>query len=279
VNSSGSLLKTRLPTAVALLAGFLAALFLLPQTLWIGLLALILFVAGSEWAGLMGWQGTLRLAYPLSTVLVALLIAWLTVFRGGDTAALPVYATSLLFWLLVVPFWLHGRWRPFSPVLQAATGWLALIPAWVALVQVRAASPNLVLAMLAVVWVADSAAYFTGRAFGKRRLAPGISPGKTWEGVWGAWLAVTLYGLVVWRLAGPEACARLCWLIGALALWGMLGASILGDLFESLLKRQAGLKDSGRLLPGHGGILDRIDGLNAALPLAALIWLYDASRT
>jgi phosphatidate cytidylyltransferase len=148
-----------------------------------------------------------------------------------------------------------------------------LVATWVAIVDLQARSPWLVLAAMAVVWVADIAAYFAGRRFGKRKLAPAISPGKTWEGVWGALVAVAAYGLVIASL-GPYASA-----------WGTLGPaatfafvafllllaaiSVVGDLFESLLKRQAGVKDSGALLPGHGGVLDRVDALLAAMPLAA----------
>jgi phosphatidate cytidylyltransferase len=115
---------------------------------------------------------------------------------------------------------------------------------------------------MATVWIADSAAYFAGSAYGRHKLAPAISPGKTWEGVLGAWIAVTLYGLILCWAKG----LNLWWVVG---LWGITLLSIMGDLFESLLKRQAGLKDSGSILPGHGGVLDRIDGLLPALPVAA----------
>ena len=126
-----------------------------------------------------------------------------------------------------------------------------------------------------VVWIADTAAYFTGRAFGRRKLAPHVSPGKTWEGVYGGLAAVTLYALALVPLAADgrfagtvSALSVILWIAGALALAAL---SVVGDLCESLLKRQAGVKDSGRLLPGHGGVLDRIDALLAAMPPAALL--------
>jgi phosphatidate cytidylyltransferase len=131
---------------------------------------------------------------------------------------------------------------------------------------------------MAIVWVADSAAYFAGRRFGKRRLAPAISPGKTWEGVYGALIAVAVYALALLPFAegaGYSAAivpaSVIAWVALAMAL---VGLSIVGDLFESQLKRNRGVKDSGKLLPGHGGVLDRIDALLAALPPAALIAHY-----
>jgi phosphatidate cytidylyltransferase len=141
-------------------------------------------------------------------------------------------------------------------------------------VELQAYSPWLVLAAMAIVWIADTAAYFSGRAFGKHKLAPQVSPGKTWEGVFGAWVAVAVYAAILVRFA-PDAGFRLAvtpltvaaWIAFALVL---AAVSVVGDLFESLLKRHANVKDSGSLLPGHGGILDRVDDLLAAMPLAAL---------
>jgi phosphatidate cytidylyltransferase len=142
-----------------------------------------------------------------------------------------------------------------------------LLPTWLALGYLREISPNLLLAILMVVWVADSAAYFAGRQFGKRKLAPAISPGKSWEGVWGALAGVTLFGAMAAVLASAS-----WWLI--VAFWVMTVLSIVGDLFESWMKRVAGIKDSGAILPGHGGVLDRIDGLTSTLPAAALCVAY-----
>jgi phosphatidate cytidylyltransferase len=125
---------------------------------------------------------------------------------------------------------------------------------------------------MAVVWIADIAAYFAGRRFGKRKLAPTISPGKTWEGVWGALVAVAAYALLLVAVApsafAPAGPAAMAAFVAFLPLLAAL--SVVGDLFESLLKRQAGVKDSGALLPGHGGVLDRVDALLAAMPFAAL---------
>ncbi|MHB1591728.1 MAG: phosphatidate cytidylyltransferase, partial [Sulfuricella sp.] len=165
--------------------------------------------------------------------------------------------------------WLRNQWRTRQWTIMALIGWVILIPTWLALVELRTFGPGLFLGLLAVVWIADSAAYFSGRKFGRHKLAPAISPGKTWEGVAGAFLAVTLYGLAWGMWDGSTVLFSSGLWRGVLLLWLLTLFGILGDLFESWMKRVAGLKDSGRILPGHGGMLDRIDALTAAMPLAA----------
>ena len=188
---------------------------------------------------------------------------------------LATCGAATLFWVFVAPPWLAFHWKPASRLAMAIVGWVALTGAWVALVALQARSPWLVLAAMAVVWIADTAAYFAGRAFGRHKLAPRVSPGKTWEGVYGALAAVAVYALALVPLAdaagrsGPVSPMAVgVWVVFALAL---VALSVEGDLFESLLKRNADVKDSGRLLPGHGGVLDRIDALLAAMPAAALL--------
>ena len=167
--------------------------------------------------------------------------------------------------------WLRQRWPLSNALLGLTTGAVLILPTWLALVQLRQAGPLALLAIMVVVWLADIGAYFAGRRFGKHKLAPNISPGKTWEGAIGGGLAVVAYGFLLSSklpasLAGKE--LRLLAVLIALT-----SISVIGDLFESLLKRQAGLKDSSTVLPGHGGVLDRIDSLTSTLPLVALIWL------
>lgn len=145
-----------------------------------------------------------------------------------------------------------------------------LLPTWLALVQLRAVHPGVLLAVMALVWMADIAAYFAGRKFGRNKLAPSISPGKTQEGALGAFIGVMLYGLVIGHFLLAGKVPLTAWM---LALVLATAVSIIGDLFESLLKRKAGIKDSSNILPGHGGVLDRIDSLTSTLPLAALAWL------
>jgi len=169
----------------------------------------------------------------------------------------------------VAPLWLLRRWRVSSATLRAVVGGLLLLALWAALMDLHARGPRVLLGAAMVVWIADSAAYFAGRRFGRHKLAPAISPGKTWEGVVGALLALALYGIALGRFAGVPP-----WpLLPLLAI--LLYVSVLGDLFESWIKRVSGMKDSGALLPGHGGVLDRIDALASTLPVATgmLMWL------
>ena len=169
--------------------------------------------------------------------------------------------------------------------MRIVSGVLALWLAWLAAVQARALGVNFLLSVLALVWVADIAAYFAGRAFGLRftkgKLAPAISPGKSWEGVWGGMAGVVLLALVWTALdassnaQGPSFYTLLVqhggWLLLVPVVLGMAAMSVCGDLIESLIKRSAGAKDSSRLLPGHGGVLDRVDALLPTLPLAMMV--------
>jgi phosphatidate cytidylyltransferase len=277
------MLKQRIVTAAVLIPLTLVALFWLGARAWGAVTLAVVVVAASEWANLAGYRRPAWLLFVVGTLAIAggLLFAPASGFgsEGGWPEAIPLFVcgTATLFWLLVAPAWLAAGWRVESKLALALTGWLVLIAAWVALVQIQARSPGLLLALMAVVWIADTAAYFTGRAFGRRPLAPAISPGKTWEGVYGALAATAVYALALLALA-PEADSRVSSPL-AVALWvalllALTAVSIVGDLFESLLKRQRGVKDSGRVLPGHGGVLDRIDALVAAMPAAALVVQY-----
>jgi phosphatidate cytidylyltransferase len=270
------MLKTRALTAAVLLAVFGAALFLLPQLGWIVFCAALLAAAAWEWGGLAALTPAFRIVYGAAAVLLFVSPLWL---HGGGAWYAPawVYYASGAFWILLAPLWLW-RWQGLAnrAVLLAA-GILLLVPACAALVDLRGGHPALLLAVLGTVWISDSAAYFVGRRFGKRKLAPSISPGKTWEGVAGALVAVAVYAFAWAALGSPEnpwvgsvraAPERL-----AAVLLGLAVVGIIGDLFESLIKRQAGVKDSGTLLPGHGGILDRIDAPVAVLPLAVLAFM------
>jgi phosphatidate cytidylyltransferase len=277
-------MKTRILTALVLIPLTIAALFFLPPRAWGVLTLAIVIIAGSEWAGLGGygrWTGWLFLAGIFLICGALLFTPWadFDAVRGWPGAlVVPICGAATLFWIAVAPAWLYFGWRVQSQIVLAVVGWLALTATWVAVVQLQTRSPALLLALMAIVWVADSAAYFAGRRFGKRKLAPTISPGKTWEGVYGALVAVALYALALLAFAESAGYAAPIFPAGALAwvalVLALAGLSIVGDLFESQLKRHRGVKDSGKLLPGHGGILDRIDALLAALPPAALISHY-----
>ncbi|HRE15603.1 MAG TPA: phosphatidate cytidylyltransferase, partial [Rhodocyclaceae bacterium] len=171
---------------------------------------------------------------------------------------------------VVVPLWLHFKWPLGSRAFALAAGIVVIVPTWVAIVQLRLPGPLFLLAVMAAVWIADVGAYLFGRLFGRHKLAINISPGKTWEGAIGGGVLVLLYGLVLRHLSGVEGYPLWVWIAVFVAL-GIF--SVIGDLLESLLKRQVGLKDSSAVLPGHGGVMDRIDSLTSVLPLAAFLLL------
>jgi phosphatidate cytidylyltransferase len=281
------MLARRILTAAVLIALVLGALFFLtPRTFGVVLL-LVVVIGAHEWARLVGLAGARWLLFVGAIVFFGILLLFgpFVFERGFPTAVvLSVCGAATLFWLLIAPPWVILRWKPHSQIALAVVGWIVLTGAWMALVELKARSPSLVLAAMAIVWIADTAAYFGGRAYGKRKLAPEVSPGKTWEGVYFGIAAVGVYALL---LAFFAEAAGYRGSVGAatIALWVAFAAalaaiSVVGDLFESLLKRHAGVKDSGHLLPGHGGVLDRTDALLAAMPpaaLAALLFLHKGS--
>jgi phosphatidate cytidylyltransferase len=215
----------------------------------------------------------------LATTAAGFALAWtlgLVLGRPGALALVPIYAAALVFWLGGAPLWLRRQPRAPAPALVLAVGWIVLIPTFLALVHLRNIHPASLLAFMVVVWVADIAAYFAGRRFGRRKLAPTVSPGKTWEGLYGALAATAVFALawIAWAPRHAPALVRdlpwsPVWMVGLVV--ALTALSVVGDLLESAMKRQAGLKDSGRILPGHGGVLDRIDALTAVLPAAALV--------
>ena len=169
-----------------------------------------------------------------------------------------------------MPAWLHGKWRVSANARGWAVGWLLMLPLWFALVHLRQTQgAGSLLALMAVVWIADTAAYFAGRAFGKHRLAPVLSPKKSWEGAVGGMAAVLVYALwarhMGWLFQESGVAATLA--AACILTWVSIG----GDLLESWLKRAAGIKDSSNLLPGHGGVFDRIDSLIAAVCVYAAV--------
>jgi phosphatidate cytidylyltransferase len=257
---------TRLLTVAVSLPLLVAALLFLPQQLWALLMFPVLAIAGSEWAGLAGYNAGLRLAYAAALVVSGGAIFYLAPRAGG--VEIGLYALNCVFWLTAAPLWLLRRWAIRNGLLLAVVGWIVLVPMWLALVQLQAV-PWALLLFLSVVWVSDTAAYLSGKRWGRHKLAPLISPGKTLEGAAGAAIAVGIYyAILVLLIPSEDRYLNGAW--GLLVFGIILVLSVEGDLFESWMKRSAGVKDSGQLLPGHGGILDRIDGLTASLPAAAL---------
>ena len=283
------MLKQRVLTAIVLGAVFIALLFFAPPWLWCAFLTLVCGLAAWEWGGLSRYSATGRIVCGMAFALLYVLIVLFMglhqhmdrLFVDSHRVLALLAALVTVLWLFVVPLWLRQKWlltsRPWAPVL---VGLLVLLPPFVALTVLRhLLQPAGVLCLLALVWVADSAAYFSGRAFGRHKLAPTVSPGKTWEGAAGAVLGVLCVALLLWWLWGshtglwqgqPAVVRLMLFLLSVLLL---VVISIAGDLFESLLKRQADIKDSSHLLPGHGGILDRIDSLTAVLPYALAVIL------
>jgi phosphatidate cytidylyltransferase len=276
------MLKARVITALILVAILLPSVFWLPQLYWALLVAGFIGIAAWEWGALLGWNGRSRILLGGSVAGLCAIMTLVDPSALGIGEYQPVqawvfllYGLSTAFWCLLIPFWLKQRWA-LSGVFGLLVGAVVLLPTWLAMVQLRAMDPAVLLAAFAVVWVADIAAYFAGRRFGKKKLAPNISPGKTWEGAYGATAGVMIYGLVLGHLYLADRVSLPLWLVVLLVVTAI---SIIGDLFESLLKRKAGIKDSSNILPGHGGVLDRIDSLTSTLPLlafATLLYFYQA---
>jgi phosphatidate cytidylyltransferase len=292
------MLKLRVLTAAVLLAVFIAALCAPSPVPFLALTLILIAAAGWEWSRLAGWPGWP--AWGLGALCAALGLAWLANWPP-EKLQIMFHAwcgtgwvwMDYLLWIANL-LWIAGgawvlwrgaaRWSTLPRWLRWVIGLGVLIVAWVSLALAHAQGVNFLLSVLALVWAADIAAYFCGRALGGkltggRKLAPAISPGKTWEGAAGGFIGVLLTGacwIAVDRLWGsPSSLYTLLWLRGPLWFFAGLALltamSVVGDLTESLVKRAAGVKDSSTLLPGHGGVLDRIDALLPTLPLALAI--------
>lgn len=265
------MLKARLISAAVMVPLVVAGILLLPTPAIALIMALIIGAGLWEWSRMVPLQATMA---QFAFIGAGLLLAGLVWIVSPAAVISPLLFAAFLWWLWVL-YWLTHPAFSAQPGLKIVAGYLVMLPAWAALVVLhgRAADgPLITLYLLVVVWLADSGAYFSGRRWGNRKLAPVISPGKTWEGVYGAIAASALFALV----AGLLYSHSMVWTAG-LMLVSIVAVmfSIVGDLLESLMKRQSGIKDSSQLIPGHGGILDRIDSLTAAAPvfLLGLQWM------
>ena len=279
------MLKQRVITAVVLLLILLPALFYRDPAPFCLIAMALIAAAAWEWGRLNGYGQTASLMTAALCVSASALAWW----AGLLDRRLPLlWLFTGCAWVLLGAWSLRGgvvAWSVLPRSVRWLAGFLALLLAWLAVAQARVIGINFLLSILALVWVADIGAYFAGRAFGGRvcrqKLAPGISPGKSWEGVWGGMLGVIVLALLwrwidkSWSLPVPSFFSQ----IGQgglglllIAVIFMAAMSVVGDLFESLVKRSAGVKDSSGLLPGHGGVLDRIDALLPTLPLAMMLY-------
>lgn len=271
------MLKTRVITALVMVAFLLPAMFYLPPSYWAIAVAAFIGIAAWEWGALLAWRKVPRLLLGVICALLCITISLIdpsatgaaSEFNPDKTWVRAAYGIAAVFWCLVMPLWLQRKWS-LTGIGGLMVGLIVLFPTWLAMVQLRTLGPGVLLGIFSLVWMADVAAYFSGKAFGKHKLAPSISPGKTWEGAIGAAFGVVLYGLVMRQLFSLELMSLTLWIV---ALLGVTAISIIGDLYESLLKRKAGIKDSSNILPGHGGVLDRIDSLTSTLPVIGLFWL------
>jgi phosphatidate cytidylyltransferase len=277
-------LKQRVITAIVLLAILLPALFW-PSPYPFAAVTLVLIAAGAwEWGRLNGLAQAGSVAFAGACLLMCA-AAW-----AGGLLSKPLgllWSVAGASWVLAAAWLLRAGpagWPRIPRAVRLVAGLLALWVAWLAVAQARVIGINFLLSILVLVWVADIAAYAAGRAFGlkftKRKLAPTISPGKSWEGAWGGMAGVMVLAVAwvivdrVWHALVPSLYSRLVapgWWLLVIAVLFLAAMSIAGDLVESLVKRSAGVKDSSNLLPGHGGVLDRVDALLPTLPLAMML--------
>ncbi len=284
------MLRQRILTALVLLAIVLPALFYPDPRAFNGVVLLAIAAAAWEWGRLSGWSQLLALALGAACAALCVL-AWGLIGAAG--APLWLWALGAGAWVLGGGLLLRAGvagWPRIPQAVRLLGGLLALWLAWLAVAQARGQGVNFLLSILALVWVADVGAYFAGRALGLRftrgKLAPTISPGKSWEGVWGGMLAtvVLAVGWVVLDAAQPSwspsfyshVQRSVGWPGLVVVVLCLAAMSVVGDLVESLIKRSVGVKDSSHLLPGHGGVLDRIDALLPTLPLAMMVfsWIH-----
>jgi phosphatidate cytidylyltransferase len=252
------MLRQRVITALILAPLVLVTILWLPHVATIAVLSVLVVAGAWEWSAFPGFtRHSARVGYVVF-ICLCMAAAWR---YGVDREELDTMLhVALLWWVAALVWILAGPSRVNRPA-AAVAGVLVLVPVWLALVRLHALAPQLMLFLLLLVVAADVGAYFVGRRFGRRKLAPLVSPGKTWEGVIGGLGAAALMAVIgVWWFAmNAGAFIALCLIV--------VFASIVGDLTESLFKRHAGLKDSGNLLPGHGGLLDRVDSITAAAPV------------
>jgi phosphatidate cytidylyltransferase len=255
------MLRQRVFTAIVALSVLAVVMFVLPAVIARTVITLLMLGAAWEWSGFIFDKGTVgRTVYVL---FIAILLA-LIFLELPETALVDIILKIALGWWLAALAWMFFFPTAIARPVAWVCGALVIVPAWLALDLLYRRRPELLLFALLIVWVADIGAYFVGKGFGRVKLAPQISPGKTWEGVLGGLSAVTILAAI----GSPVLDIEIAVLVPFCLAVAMI--SIVGDLAVSMFKRNAGVKDSGSLFPGHGGVLDRIDSVTSAAPLFAL---------
>ena len=253
------MLKERVITALIALAVLLLVLFVVPATIAESVIALLILAGAWEWSGFLNAESTITRATYVAVIAAMLtFVTWQAAHING-----MLFQFALAWWVVAL-VWIFFYPTPIPDALRWVAGALVLVPLYNALIVLYHAGPLILLGALLIVWAADTGAFAAGKVFGRVKLAPQISPGKTWEGVLGGLVAVAILSFVVAWLSDARVAVLVPFCLAVAC------ASIVGDLTVSMFKRTAGVKDSGALFPGHGGVLDRIDSVAAAAPLFAL---------
>ena len=264
-------LLARVFTSIFLIGSLLVGIFMLPQWLWGLTLIFPIVIVALEYSRLFDWNQKLRVGFVLTVV--SLCLVPFLIFDQFNQLVRHMGAViswvAVLFWMLLVPFLIRYRFRTKSYIFNVLIGILIIVPAWFAMVGLQTV-PYALLGVLIGVWLVDIAGYFVGRTFGKTKLLPSVSPGKTREGALGGLVAICVYGLGL-SLIVDSRFSIAYWILFGIIVIAFTTVAVLGDLFESYLKRSRGVKDSGSILPGHGGMLDRVDSMTALLPFSYLV--------
>lgn len=256
-----NVLRQRILTAIIALAALGLVLFVVPAVVARVVIAAMLLAGAWEWGGFLFKQdNTRRMIY---VAFIAIAIAIINLYVHDQPQFEWLFKVAIAWWFVAL-VWMFFFPTPIARIVIWFAGMFVLVPAWAALDFLYIQSSRLLLFALLIVWVADIGAFFVGKGFGRVKLAPQISPGKTWEGVLGGLTAVTLLAAVGSQFFAADISVLLPFCLAVTML------SVVGDLTVSMFKRNAGVKDSGSLFPGHGGVLDRIDSVTAAAPLFAL---------
>ncbi len=269
------MLKTRLITAAVIIAVLVSVVVFLSPSQFSLFFGAVVIVAAWEWANLCGLVSLpIRIAYVCTYLLGLMVLTSVLHFGATPNTSLiqVILMVACLFWLLAL-LWVSRYPNSASywgqPLVRMVMGYFVLVPAWVALSYIKCLSQGieLIFILIALVSGADTGAYFSGRKWGNKKLAPAVSPGKSWAGFYGGLLCAVLLAAVLGIFIGLSVTQWLTFIMVAVVT---SVTSVLGDLFESMLKRHRGVKDSSQLLPGHGGVLDRIDSMTAAAPVFTL---------